>query len=166
MPVARFIETKNTTPDDRKSETIERHPSIATHSEPFGVSRKEEKIGIAAGAMGAMAGMRASVQTRQITYPKRWTARKRIGDLLRGSLDRADQRRGAIARALPWTLAPIASAAIGQRNRLVEVSVVGRSDGDRLPHGERLARTGTERCDYDYGENPNHSKCMIAHGSP
>jgi hypothetical protein len=47
----------------------------------------------------------------------------------------------------------------------MEISMIGGADRDRLPRRQRLPHTGADRHDCDSGENPNHSKCMIAHGS-
>jgi hypothetical protein len=133
--------------------------------QPAGVSGEKQQVGVTTVAMGAMPGMCASVGSRQITDAKGVAARKSIGYFTRRSLDRAHQRWRAESGALAGTEPSIAIAPILQVDRVTEVSVVRGTHRDRLPHGQGLAHARTDRCDYDYGENPKHSKCMIAHGS-
>jgi hypothetical protein len=119
VPVARFVETKDTVREDRDPKTIELQPTIARRSQSARVSRKEHQIGVASGAMRSMPGLHTAARARQVTDAKRVTAWKRIGHFARSALDGADQRWGAVARALSRTKAPVAVASIGEGNRLV-----------------------------------------------
>ena len=66
---------------------------------------------------------------------------------------------------LSRTHSMVAVAPVREANRIMEISTIGGANRDRLPDRQGLSHTGADRCDYDCGEKPNHSKCMIAHGS-
>ena len=112
-----------------------------------------------------MSRMRAPRGRRQITNAKRVATWKRVGHLTRRALDRAHEGRGAEPGALPGPHPPIAIAPIFEPDRSVKVSAIGGTHRDRLTRRQGLAHARTDRCDSEYRENPNHSKCMIAHGS-
>ena len=92
-----------------------------------------------------------------MTDAERAAAGKSVGYCTRRARERADQRGGAESGPLPGTQATIAGAPICQANRIVEVSVIGGTDRDRLPRRQRLGHARADRCDYGRGEEPNHS---------
>jgi len=165
VPIARFVEAEDAVVQRREAETVEAGPAVAVRGQATGVSRKEQQICVAPGAVGAMPGMCASVGGRQITDAERAAARKSIGYCARRSLDRAHQRGGSETGPLSGTQPAIAVAPICQADRVMEVSAIGGTNRDRLPRREGLGHTGADRRDYRRRKKPNHSKCMIAHGS-
>ncbi len=109
--------------------------------------------------------MGATVGGRQIANAERMPPRKRVGHLTRSTLDGPNQRgrakSGGFARPNPL----VAGTPIRQPDRIVEVSAIGGTHRDRLADGQGLAHTGTDHCETDNREKPNHSICMIAYAS-
>jgi hypothetical protein len=165
VPIPRFVETENSIAQRREAKTVEAKPAITVAGQASGVSREKQQICVTPGAVGAMPGMCASVRGRQVTDTKRVAPRKSLGYLPGRTLDRTHQGGGSESSSLSGTQPPIAGAPICQANRLMEISVIGGANRDGLPRRQRLRHAGTDRHDCDCGENPNHSKCMIAHGS-
>jgi hypothetical protein len=62
VPVARFIEAEDAVAQCGEAEAIEAQPAVAVRGQAADVSRKEQQICVAARAVGAMAGMCASVR--------------------------------------------------------------------------------------------------------
>jgi len=98
-----------------------------------GVSREEQQIRITTGTVGAMPGMCSSIGVRQIADAKGVATGKSSRYFPRRTLDRAHQGWRAESASLAGTQPPIALAPILQADRVVEVSVVGGTDRDRLP---------------------------------
>ena len=165
VPVARLVEDEDPPSERGEAETIETHPTLVAGGQPSGVSGEEQEIRIAARLVAPVAWMRAAAGAGEIGDAERVAARKRRSDLARHPFDRADQRGGSVAGALPRPKAAIAVALVGERDRFEEVSAVGRSHRDRLTCREGLGHARADREDCQCREKPNHSRCMIAHGS-
>ena len=165
VPVARFVEAVDPLTLHGEPETIELHPACGARRDPPRITSVEQQVRVAASPVAAMPCVDAAARARQVTDAKRIPARKCECDLAGGTLDGPDERARSVARALPGANTCIPFASIRKRDRLSEVPPVGCPDGDRLPRPDWLGRAGADRSDCEYREKPNHSQCMIAHGS-
>ena len=166
MPVAGLVELVDLRWCSRQTKSVEARPTPVRSGKPACVACKEEKVCVATGAMAAMAWMTSSTWVREIADPEWRSAGKRRVYGLRGAFDRGEERRGSIAGVVGGSEAFVPGAPVRKRVGATEVSVVCRSDRDRLSSGERLGDACSDCDERQRGENPNHSNSMIAHGSP
>lgn len=168
VPVASFVEPMGAPRRGRQPEAIEAHPAVVPNWHASAISDVEQKVDIAAGAMTAVAGMLTTVTTRKVSDAKRVAARKSAYDCTGSTLDRRNERGRPVTRSISRTQALVPLPAVGERQRVTEVAVVRRADRDRLAGLHGLADAGGDRSDHhdcESSEKPNHSNCMIAHGS-
>ena len=168
VPVASFVEPIDASGRQGETEAIEPHPATVSDRQASAVSGVEQQVDIAAGAMAAMPRMLAPVATREVSDTERVAAGKRGCDGLSGALDRPDQRGSSKARSIGGSEAFVALAPVGKGERGTEVAPIRGSDRDRLARSKWLADAGSDDRDphdCESRDKPNHSNCMIAHGS-
>ncbi len=124
MPISRVVEDEHATAQHSQTEPVEPHPAVVPGSEPAGVSSEEQEVGVTAGAVASVARMRSPVETGEVADAERMATGKHRGDFTGRALDRLDQRRGSVPRALAWSKAPIAVSAVRERDRFSEVPSV------------------------------------------
>ena len=115
--------------------------------------------------MASVSSVRSAASTGEVADAQPMAARKRFGDFASRALDRSEQRLGAVPRSFTGPQTPVPDALVGERDRVAQVPAVRGTHRDRLPGGKGLSRAGAGGHDSEDREKPNHSECMITHGS-
>ncbi len=154
-PVARLVEHHEAVCTRRDTEAIERNPALRGLGNTSGIANEVRQVRVAAGAMAAMARMRAPVRTGQIAHHQRVATGVLDGDDLRRTSNRCEQSRRPKA-CIVDPKSDKALTAVGERLGSMQMATICGSNGDGLSDRWDATRASHHTKQDDRGETANH----------